>query len=466
MKKRLALVSALFLVFCFSSPALSQGELVTFTADLNNGPGQDWYSYGDVTVGGGILHVDGVNGGFGLNPSEGLNVIEVSSEVMLPSGFAHGGDHGILFTALDRTTQSGDIVQTHIGLVNQPNPEWCVTVGIHRADGTSGGELLHIHQPADFDTYHKCRIAVDGSEIAMYVDENLRWSWTWDPGLGSIVRTNGYVAGYRGNNGTEIKGEFRNITVKAIREKVYKIGSLLLYHLKKEDGSALNQMLFSIQDEVSAPAPCDFASNVELIDPSGRPVHMSHPDCQIYRRGFARYDAASSQWLYSFLETGELFQNYSDYRAEVYDPLVAGNYTLNILGKDGKTYQRIFKYNGKVDLPLISNNHFKYEGSENGALIWTWDEPFSIKKGLQTSVIALILVFEGDRRIAQLIATLPSHLGGLLVPPPALDKLIAEGSDYRMLLILRTNDENNRSQSDLKKLELQRARKVQGQGRK
>ena len=83
-------------------------------------------------------------------------------------------------------------------------------------------------------------------------------SWTWDQSLSSIIKTNAYVAGDQGT-GTEIKGEFRNITVKALREKVYKIGSLLLYHLKKEDGSALNQVLFSIQDEVSTPAPCDFA---------------------------------------------------------------------------------------------------------------------------------------------------------------------------------------------------------------
>lgn len=465
MKKGLLLALALFLVLGFSSPASSQGEVVTFTADLNNGPGQSWYSYGDVSVGGGILSIDGVNGGFGLNSSEGLNVFEISSEMMLPFGFAHTGDHGLLMTALDRTTQSGDIVQAHINLLNQLNPEWCITVGVHKADSTSGNQYLHNHYPAEFDKYHKCRIAVNGSLITMYVDEVPKESWTWDQSLSSIIKTNAYVAGDKGT-GTEIKGKFKNITVKALREKVYKIGSLLLYHLKKEDGSALNQMLFSIQDEVSTPAPCDFASNVELIDPSGRPVHMSHPDCQMYRRGFSRYDAANGQWLYNFSQDGELFQNYGDYRAEVYDSLVVGNYTLNIIGKDGKTYQKIFQFNGQVDLPPMSNNHFKYEASENGGLIWTWDEPFSIKKGLQTSAIAIILVFEGDRRVAQLIATLPSHLGGLFVPPPALEKLVVEGSDYKMLLILRSIDENNRSQSDLKKLELERVHKVHGKGRK
>ena len=46
--------------------------------------------------------------------------------------------------------------------------------------------------------------------------------------------------------------------------------------------------------------------------------------------------------------------------------LVAGNYALNITGKDGKTYQKIFQFNGQVDLPPMSNNHFKYEASENG----------------------------------------------------------------------------------------------------
>ena len=84
---------------------------------------------------------------------------------------------------------------------------------------------------------------------------------------------------------------------------------------------------------------------------------------------------------------------------------------------------------------------------KEGNLIWTWDVPYYLDPSLETQVTASIQAFENDVFKSWVYFTAPSHLGRLLIPADIIERLKQEGDEIKLSVFLRTNDNNNRSQS-------------------
>ncbi len=210
------------------------------------------------------------------------------------------------------------------------------------------------------------------------------------------------------------------------------------------DGRNLNRLSFGLIDDLgNYLADDDSVAEVTLYGPSGKPMELSPRKFGSLYEIIGFFDPKNSQWRYT-----------SDWRfdswfsIEIEEALIPGIYRLKIATVDGKTTERIYKFNKRIDLPLVDSGTFQLRWDQQGNLIWTWDIPLDLgylSLDSRTRAKAAIDIYNKDQNVAYLSVTIPSQMGFLFIPNHIVQKLNQKGDRFEFEIKLETRDKNNRT---------------------
>ncbi|MGE0085902.1 MAG: hypothetical protein AB7S75_15955 [Desulfococcaceae bacterium] len=218
-----------------------------------------------------------------------------------------------------------------------------------------------------------------------------------------------------------------------------------LQHRKYEDGTDINRISFSFKDQSGNLIIDNIVKSVELSDPDGIVIQLSNIVFNpFYKALYGSYDAQNGKWNY-----GSSFSSAEPYYSLNFnESLKSGQYHLKVTDNSNIVYDADRTFNGEiVTLPVISSKSFYAYRDSSGNLIWTWSRPSDLDTGLNTSVRAFVSIYNNDQYMGELYVTVPTHLGYLFVPNDVYQKVLAEGSIFKLGIQLRTNDNQNRSYS-------------------
>jgi len=219
-----------------------------------------------------------------------------------------------------------------------------------------------------------------------------------------------------------------------------------IQHRKYENGSEFNVILFSLKDQSGNFITDNIVKSIEVSDPDGITVeslNISHP---FEKALYGHYDAQNSKWIYD-----NTFSSEGYYYVHFTQTLKSGKYHLKITDNSGIIYLADKIFSGStVTLPIISSKSFYAYRDNLGNMIWTWNVPniSTSDSSLNTSVRAIIEIYNNDNYIGYLNFQVPTHLGYLFVPNNVYQKILAEGNVFKLLIQFRTNDNQNRSYSN------------------
>lgn len=233
----------------------------------------------------------------------------------------------------------------------------------------------------------------------------------------------------------------------------YSIEYWHLSHRVYQDGRELNRLAFTMRNHVTGEYPNeDIVASVELYDPNGISVSLNNLVFDTEKLMYGGYDGSSSQWWYD-----EEFGFSSFHIADVEPKLFPGTYRLVVQDTDGYRYESYHGFNELVDLPMISSHSFRTHRDKFNNFIWEWKVPYGLDPALETSVRAIILIYDkNDNFVGELYTRLPTHFGRLYVPRDIVEKILAQGQRIKLQIQIRTNDQNNRSYSKDRRAKLYR----------
>lgn len=239
-----------------------------------------------------------------------------------------------------------------------------------------------------------------------------------------------------------------------------KIDYMWLQHRKYEDGREYNRLCFQLKDETGNWISEDIIESVELTDPNGNLVSISDGMFEQWEILYGRYDCGIGQWIYD-----DKFVPSSSYFYFIDEPLIEGNYHLTLFDRDGNIYEGDYMFNGLANLPVIPRRSFRIRFDRFGNFIWEWAVPYYIDPGLETSVKAFIYIYNHEDMTKFLHVSVPTHMGRIFVPSEIVEMIKAEGDRVELVIELRTNDNNNRTYSNPRKLPLGRFRMLPRQSK-
>jgi hypothetical protein len=214
-------------------------------------------------------------------------------------------------------------------------------------------------------------------------------------------------------------------------------------HRVYEDGKDFNRLGFSLRYEDGSYPLTDVVRNVTLTDNHGNSVPYRDLRFWSEENLFGRYDGWAGTWSY------DEFQFESGHTADIDDPLVEGTYNLTITDLSGNTYESEYKFNGLVNLPIISR-YFFYVSRKSKNLVWRWHitpELYHLGFTYETQVRAIIEIYNNNQYVGAAWLTTPTHMGKIIIPPGVVEKIASKGNRFDFIMQLRTRDNNNRTYS-------------------
>jgi hypothetical protein len=241
-------------------------------------------------------------------------------------------------------------------------------------------------------------------------------------------------------------------THQGIAETQYQVTYMYVQHRVYEDSTKgqFNRLWFSLQDDVGNYAGEDFLEDAVLIDPDGNVVELTdrHFDPSPYISG--SYDGSAGQWRYNpqFLyEPGFYFK--------FKQPIKNGIYYLETT-YNGFTSEASLLFNGLVALPVVKASSIKLpkkldsagnlilEWTPSNDLYWLTDK----KPKLTTSERVQIDIYKDGNYVSYVYITVPTHMGRAFIPKWVIDKMKSVGDVFKLMIHLRTQDNNNRTYSN------------------
>lgn len=220
-----------------------------------------------------------------------------------------------------------------------------------------------------------------------------------------------------------------------------------LQHRYFENGSESNRFLFSVFDTSGNYVSTNTLTSIQLFDPSDTLITTDWLRFDTpYDILYGKYDATNGRWNYgdTFSPEGYFYGSFSGIPS-------IGNYRLSVTTESGIVYNRNYYYYGNSPLPLISSQSFYAYKDAVGNLFLNWAPPNNsdfITSNLNTSARAWIDVYEGETIIAEIYITLPTHQGYIFIPSNVVQLYEAKGTDYRVGMHVRTNNNSTRSYSN------------------
>ncbi len=190
-------------------------------------------------------------------------------------------------------------------------------------------------------------------------------------------------------------------------------------------------------------------SDVHLYHPSGEEAPLSSLEFLAAAVLMGEYGGDLTDWSPS-----DPFEDMSWFEADISDPLTPGTYRLVATWND-YTYEKTFRFNGRENPPVVSSASFSFAEDANGDVTWSWEPPAdpcpdaaTQIDGAQTTIHAIIDVYEDGLLFLELNQPLSTCSGVLSLPALLVDFLYGSGDEFRLSIQIRTDDENNRSCSN------------------
>jgi hypothetical protein len=218
-----------------------------------------------------------------------------------------------------------------------------------------------------------------------------------------------------------------------------------------EDGRKFNRFWLEFRDENNVSVPGDLlqAGSLVLTDPNGQEVAVQDLVFTSDRELDGAYDGKKGIWTYD-----PYFFNVYGYSGVMPGTLLPGDYRISVIFA-GVAYEMTYKVNRVLNLIVTPASSITCSVKE-GNLICEWPVPMLSSythPTLETSTRALLNVVKAGKIIGYAYVTIPMHMGRLFVPASVVNTFLKENADsYEIQIQLRTNDNNNRSYSNRKKL--------------
>lgn len=186
-------------------------------------------------------------------------------------------------------------------------------------------------------------------------------------------------------------------------------------------------------------------TNTVIVD-----LHQSEP----YPWGDIIFDPIGSVWTYNL----DTILN-SEHSGSIEGTLKIGTYTLRVTDTYGVEHTKNLEIVRVIDLPIIPKKSIKSKYDKDGNLIIRWGIPFSLYELdpiLKTKVDIRLWFFDEGEKIGAYSCKLPSYMNKIFIPKDIIEELIAKGYRYKIVALVRTNDNGNRSTSGAQKLKLKK----------
>jgi hypothetical protein len=212
------------------------------------------------------------------------------------------------------------------------------------------------------------------------------------------------------------------------------------------DGRNINRLSFGLIDDLrNYLTDDDRISQVTLYGPSGKSLELSPNKFGATEELVGVFDPKNSQWRYN---PDWRFDSW--FSSDILEPLISGIYRLKVSTTDGKSTERTYKFNRRIDLPVVDSRAFQLRLDQHGNLIWTWDIPLDLGNlsfNSRTSAKAAIDIYRKDQNVAYFSVTIPSQMGFVFIPHDIVQKLNQKGDRFEFEIKLETRDKNNRTYS-------------------
>lgn len=230
----------------------------------------------------------------------------------------------------------------------------------------------------------------------------------------------------------------------------YKLGGVFLQHRVYEDGQKFNRLYAEVQDDAGNPVSNpNLFQKVLLYGPNGSPIPLTKKNSAIEIGMTGWYDINNGQWGYP-----TSFYSACAVRANFATKLVPGKYRI-VVKYNNKTLTSYFTFTKLVALPIIKEESINATATAAGDLIIRWTAPntlFALTKknpALSTTTRASIDAFSGDNWLGYCQIKVGTHMEEAFFSKAFLDVLKSMGGDnYKIIVTIRTNDNNNRTYSN------------------
>ncbi|MGD2186061.1 MAG: hypothetical protein PVI71_08035 [Desulfobacterales bacterium] len=232
----------------------------------------------------------------------------------------------------------------------------------------------------------------------------------------------------------------------AINAYSAEIAWLYVQHRAYGEGGRVNRLGFGlIDDRLSYLTSDSTVSEVKLYNPQGKEVKLAPHRFGKVNEIYGSYDSKNSQWRYD-----KKWQFDSWFHVDILEELIPGKYRLSIKTADGKTTEREYVFNRRIDLPFVDQRSVRLQKDPHGNLIWTWDVPEDmgfLAQKTKTRARAAIEIYKSDENVAYFSIILPSHMGYVFIPGDVAQLINAKGDRFELKISLETRDKNNRTYS-------------------
>jgi hypothetical protein len=230
----------------------------------------------------------------------------------------------------------------------------------------------------------------------------------------------------------------------------YSVANRFVQHRQFEGSSSpVYKAVFALTDSGTGGYVTDpgVVTNWVLRDPSNNVVSYTDPSFGVYYEEDASYNGTT------YTTTNPLYTT-SSFGGTLQGPLVTGNYTFHISLRDGSTLNPpAYTFNGEIDLPIISSSSFVVTSNASDLCV-QWAGVSSPS----TSQRAMIDFFSAGKQVAELVVSVPTSVDHVCIPHSVLKAFtssIGLFDQAKFRLMLRTDDNNNRSYSNYYSLDFQ-----------
>jgi hypothetical protein len=237
------------------------------------------------------------------------------------------------------------------------------------------------------------------------------------------------------------------ILLQAGTSAAYQLTWASIQYRVYESGSPLNRILIDITDDsgnyVSSKS---VVTGVVLKDPAGSPVNLSTLNFDpLWDHFGASYDPVNSAWDYNTpMQISEFYTN-------ILDPLVIGNYTLEVFMENGEKLTDTINFGFLLSLPIISSRTFQIHTDSAGNLYWTWDIPeqlLTLANTYDLQIRAGVAAVVNGQMDALYWAKIPVQMGSSFVPSSIYQDFVGRADEIGFILQARTSNNFARSNAN------------------
>ncbi len=241
-------------------------------------------------------------------------------------------------------------------------------------------------------------------------------------------------------------------TFQAATSNAYELDWVAIQYRVFESGNQVNRLAIEIKDDGGNYVASESAvTSYNLTDPSGSPVNLSNkrfdPPFDYYPAYLSQNQTGGLDWVYP-----PAFQ-ISEFYADILDPIVIGQYTLQVVMENAQVLQQTIDMLYLVDIPPISSRSYQIQTGSDGNVYWTWSIPNELLVLAEThpeydlQYRAGVAVYNNGQFVALFWPNLPIQVGSSFIPAATYQELLGKGDEIRFTLQVRTRNNNSRAYS-------------------